>query len=324
MRADRLLSILLLLQTRRSMTSSELADRLGVSVRTVHRDMQALEVAGVPITTRRGPGGGWALVDGYRTNLTGLDHDEVVALFLRGPETALSDLGLREAADRALLKVLAALSEGRRARVETAHQRFLIEPSGAREIDDRETAFLEELQQAVWESRKLAFDYRRSDGEAISRTVDALGLVLRGRAWYLVAGSGGELRTYRASRVTAARVLEERAEVPEGFDLRRHWQESWREFRAHLPRYPVLLRVAPAALDRARRPQPWATLEEELSPDAEGWIPVRIRFETLPEARDFVLRLGPLAEVVTPLALRHAVIESLTATASLYASGEPS
>src|SRR5689334_16595189 len=190
MRADRLLSIMLLLQVHRRITARELARRLEVSERTIHRDMDALGAAGIPIYAERGVGGGWALAEAYQTNLTGLNEAEIQALFLATPPQLLADLGLRQAADAALIKLLAALPAISRRDAEFARQRIHVDGAGwlrAREA----VPFLAAIQEALWQDRKLRLTYQRADDTTVERLVDPLGLVAKSSVWYLVAGVDG-------------------------------------------------------------------------------------------------------------------------------------
>src|SRR5215468_2621132 len=202
MRADRLLSILMLLQVHRKMTASDLARRMEVCERTIHRDMEALGAAGVPVLADRGSGGGWRLLEGYRTNLTGLNEVEVQALFLSNPPRLLADLGLEKASDAALLKLLAALPAMQRDGAEYVRQRIHVDVAGWRQSEEA-VPLLPVLQEAVWRERKLRFTYLRGDGVMVERVVDPLGLVAKGSIWYLVAAVEGEPRSYRISRLKA-------------------------------------------------------------------------------------------------------------------------
>jgi len=200
------------------MTARELARRLEVSERTIHRDMGALGVAGVPVTAERGAGGGWALLEGYRTNLTGLNAAEVQALFVARPTGVLADLGLTRAADAALIKLLAALPALSRQGAEYARQRLHVDGAGWRQAEVASPLLLT-LQEAIWQERKLRLTYHLTNGETVERLVDPLGLVAKGSLWYLVAGVEGALRTYRVSRVQAAEPLDEPCLRPPDFDL---------------------------------------------------------------------------------------------------------
>ncbi|CAA9541046.1 MAG: Transcriptional regulator, DeoR family [uncultured Thermomicrobiales bacterium] len=321
MRADRLLSILLLLQVHRRLTARDLAERLEVSPRTIHRDMDALSAVGVPVHAERGAGGGWVLAEPYRTDLTGLTEAELQTLFLAQPPRLLADLGLRTAAEGALVKLLAALPAARRQGAEEARQRIHVDTTGWHPSEEA-TPALATLQDAVWRERRLRLTYRRGDGTEVERLVDPLGLVAKGRAWYLIAGVDGEPRTYRVSRVVTAAPLEEPCVRPPGFDLVAWWERSMVDFAAGLPRYEAAVRVAPGALGWVTGPGRPGRVEAVDPPDADGWTPVRLRFDVLEEACGFALGLGPRVEVVAPTELRERVLTEARATVAFYA-GRP-
>lgn len=323
MRADRLLSIMLLLQVQRRLTARELAERLGVSARTIHRDMEALSGAGVPVVAERGSGGGWHLLDEYRTNLTGLNDTEVQALFLASPGRIFADLGLAEAADGALIKLLAALPTRHRGRAEDIQQRIHIDLAGWRQVDGA-VPTLPTLQAAIWEERQLRLGYRRSDGREVARIVAPLGLVAKGSLWYLIAAIDGEPRTYRVSRIATATLLDTTFERPPSFDLAAFWSRSASEFLTRLPHYRATVRVAPAALRAIRLGGRYVRIEDEGAPDAEGWAIVWLDLETEEWAREFVLGCGAALEVLDPPELRVAVIREVEATLAHYRSTVPS
>jgi predicted DNA-binding transcriptional regulator YafY len=235
MRADRLLSILLLLQSKGRMTARNLAQRLDVSERTILRDMDALSGAGVPVFAERGAGGGWRLMDGYQTKLTGLTSAEIQTLFLGRPPKVLADLGLKDAAEAAWIKLQAALPSEIRQQAEFVRQRILIDPRAWREAAESLAALPVALE-ALWQGRRLRFSYAKNADDCGERVVDPLGLVARGNAWYLVASRGGDLRTYRVSRIRDATVLAESCVRPRDFDLAAHWEASSTAFRERLPR----------------------------------------------------------------------------------------
>ena len=317
MRADRLLSILLLLQVNQRMTSRELARRLEVSERTIHRDMEALSASGIPVIADRGAGGGWSLLEEYRTDLTGLNAAEVRSLFLTKPVRLLADLGLEKAAEAARIKLLAALPSVARRGAEYARQRIYVDTAGWPRPDEH-IASLPVLQEAIWQERKVELRYRRNDGAVVERLVDPLGLVARGSAWYVIAAVTGDLRTYRVSRVQEARLLDQPAVRPEGFDLQAYWAQSTAEFKAGLPRYPVVVRVGPAMLPRARFTGRFSRIEREDPPDADGWTTLAICFEVEDEAWQYVLGLGPWVEVVEPPALRDKVADLAAGIVAFY------
>lgn len=321
MRADRLLSILLLLQVHRRLTARELARRLEVSERTIQRDMEALSVAGVPVYAARGAGGGWALQEAYRTDLTGLNEAEIQSLFLSRPARLLADLGLRQAAEGALAKVLAALPAGRQRGAEFARQRVYVDTSGWNRPAEA-VPRLPALQEAVWQERKVALTYRRNDGAVVERLVDPLGLVAKGNAWYLVAAVEGEPRTYRVARVADARPTDEPCARPKDFDLAGFWEQSAAAFQTALKRYAATVRVAPDAVAAARGVGLYGRVEGEDPPDADGWTTLMVKFDAPHEAREYALRFGDRLEVVAPAELRAAVIDAAARIVALYA-GRP-
>lgn len=315
LRADRLLSIVLLLQAHRRLTAPDLAERLEVSVRTIHRDMDALSSAGVPVVADRGPGGGWQLARGYQTRLTGLSPDEVRSIFVQ-PVALLSDLGLGRSAEAAALKLLAAVPGALRKTAESARNRIHIDPAGWRGSGE-DLSVLPLLQEAVWSERRLHIAYRRADGSAGEREVDPLGLVAKGSVWYLVAGRDGELRTYRVSRIVAAEVRQQPCARPAAFDLAAYWQQSVASFKHGLPRYPATVRVRAQGLARLRRAW-YVHIREESPPDREGWVQLQIEFEVEWEALDYALRFGSDLEVMTPERLRERVRAELRAMGEVY------
>jgi predicted DNA-binding transcriptional regulator YafY len=316
MRADRLLSILLLLQVHRRVTARELAQRLEVSERTIQRDMEALGTAGIPVVSERGVGGGWGLLEEYRTNLTGLSENEVQALFLTRPSRLLADLGLSQASEAAFIKLLAALPSIARHNAESARQRFYIDATGWRTADEA-VPCLSVLQEAVWRERRLVFSYQR-DGTLVERLANPLGLVAKGSIWYLVAHVEGDIRTYRVSRIREARETGEPFVCPAGFDLAAFWEQSTVDFKSSLPRYFVTLRVSPELLPRLRNAGHYSRVEQVGEQDAEGWTKIFMRFDVEFEARECLSGYGPEAEVLEPQELREQIIELARRTVAFY------
>jgi predicted DNA-binding transcriptional regulator YafY len=317
MRADRLLSILLLLHVHRRMTARELAERLEVSQRTVHRDMEALSAAGVPVYAQRGVGGGWVLPDDYRTQITGLTEAEISALFSAQHRRLLADLGMGDAGRGAALKLLAAIPASSRDAAERATERIHIDlPSWRRPAEP--VPMLPALQQAVWSDRRIQVRYRRGDGETSERIIDPLGLVAKGRLWYLVAASGGDPRTYRVSRIESVMILDEPSQRPDGFDLAAWWAESTSRFVSSLPEYPVLLRVDPRVLHQLERPGGYVRVLESGPVQEDGRLLLRLLYETEDDACRAVLIFGGLAEVLEPVELRDRVMESAREVLRVY------
>ena len=305
MRADRLLSIVLLLQVHQRLTARELARRLEVSERTILRDMDALSASGIPVIADRGVGGGWQLLDGYQTRLTGLTPAEIQSLFMARPARLLSDLGLEHDAAAAMLKLQAALPERSRAAAEFARSRIFIDPRGWRDPAES-ISCLPLLVAALWQERRVRFVYRKVLGDPTERTVDPLGLVAKGSNWYLIALSEAEPRTYRVSRIHDASILPEASVRDADFDLASYWDRSAAEFREQLPRYYATFRADESVM-RWVRYRGWRL--EEQAPDGDR-VRVRLRFDTPEEARQFALSFGPDIEVVDPVELREAVVSA--------------
>ncbi|MFD0584502.1 helix-turn-helix transcriptional regulator [Dactylosporangium darangshiense] len=308
MRASRLLSTLLLLQTRGRLTAQQIADELEVSVRTVYRDIEALSASGVPVYADRGPTGGFALLDGYRTSLTGLTTDEAAALFLNGSGAAAGDLGLGPTLEAARLKLLAALPAEQRSMAGRIQERVHVDAPGWFR-DPEAPPHLDAVAGALWEQRRIWMRYRKWDRTLVERTVDPLGLVLKGTAWYLVARGRSRVNGYRISRVEELTVLDETFERPGDFDLRRYWLEWSDRLQQTLysggfatvrlsPRAASLWWMLGPVAERARR--------ESGAPDPEldGWTRVVLPIETFEHARIDLGRFGPDVEVLDPPDLR--------------------
>ena len=303
MRADRLISIVLLLQANGRMTAETLASRLEVSQRTILRDMDALSSAGVPVVAERGTGGGWRLIDGYETKLTGLTPAEIRSLFLARPPALLAELGIKEAADAAWLKLRAALPIGVREQAEFVRQRLLIDSRGWRDSAESLTS-LPMILEALWASRRLKFQYVKTDGESSDREVDPLGLVARGNHWYLVATKGDERRTYRVSRIRRPKSWPNRASRRTGSTSRLTGKPPRIGFASICPdttrRSSVTPHILPWVCYRG-----WRVIEQVQ--DGERFR-VSMRFDAPEEARQFALAFGAELEVVEPQELRERVI----------------
>lgn len=318
MRADRLLSIVLLLQTHGQLTSRSLAERLEVSERTIHRDMEALSVSGIPVVALRGSTGGWSLLGEYRTNLTGLNEAEIQSLFVTQPPKLLADLRLEKASEGALLKLLAALPAMYRHGAEQARRRIHIDTAGwARQ--DEAVPLLPVLQDAIWSERKLRFSYQRGVGCAeVVREVDPLGLVAKGSTWYLVAGVGEDVRTYRISRMSSAEVLDQRCLVPEGFDLAAFWETSTTKFKSAPPNFVAKFRVANDVFPRLRFAGRFARVGDVVDTDRDGWVIVNVGFDVEEIACEFALGFGSKLEVLEPRSLREKVIAAARDVVQFY------
>jgi predicted DNA-binding transcriptional regulator YafY len=307
MRADRLLSALLLLQAHGRLTGRELARRLEVSGRTVHRDMEALSAAGVPVFALRGSRGGWQLDDGWRTQVPGLDEAELRALLMSQPRMT-GDTRLAGAAERAIGKLMASLPVALRQQAATIRQRLYVDTTGWRGASEN-LVMLPIVQEGVARDRRLKIQYQRPGTDSVERVVDPLGLVAKGSTWYLVADTSEGYRTYRVSRIAQAVLLDEPCRRPPDFDLAAYWKSSAERFSDALPRYDAIVRAEPrtAGWVRMSRP-PWSVqLDEGRGPDGDGWVTLRLRFDSEEEACSVVLGLGPRVDVIEPAALRDRV-----------------
>ena len=303
MRADRLLSIMLLLQSHRRMTASDLAERLEVSERTIHRDMESLGMAGVPVFAERGVGGGWSLLGEYRTNLTGLNEAEIQALFLARSPRLLDDLGLGKAAEAAFIKLFATVPPSTRHDAESASQRIYVDVTGWSRSEES-VPLLPMLQEAVGRERRVRFKYHRGDDCDVERVVDPLGLVAKGSVWYLVAAIDGDIRNYRVSRVLEAEMTDQTFVRPESFDLVAHWRQSAVEFKSRFPRYSVTARVHPEAFNRLYIIGRFSRVEHADPPDEDGWRRVSICFQFEDDACECLLGFSDQIEVLEPHELR--------------------
>ncbi|GAA3398407.1 helix-turn-helix transcriptional regulator [Cryptosporangium minutisporangium] len=311
MRAERLVALLFILQRRSAATVPELAEAVGVSERTLHRDLAALREAGVPLWTETGRHGGVRLVEGWRSHLDGLTSREAVALFAMGVPRALTELGLGTAVSAAHAKVAATLPPALRDQAQVVAQRFHLDaPDWFRSEED--TEHLATLARAVWNSRRTRLCYRRDSG-TVERTVDPLGLVLKAGIWYLVArvaGTDGTIRTYRVGRIAEADDLDERFDRPAGFDLAGWWERSSAQFERSLRRVDVRIRVSPRGLRWLRQTVAADVAQEALrtagAPDAEGWRELTVGLESTEIAAGQLLPLGVEVEVLEPAAVRAA------------------
>jgi predicted DNA-binding transcriptional regulator YafY len=319
MLASRLLSILMLLQTRGRMSARELAREFEVSVRTIHRDIDQLSAAGIPVYADRGRAGGFQLMDGYRTKLTGMTQPEAEALLLAGLPGPAAQLGLSGLLSAARLKLLAALPPNVQHEAERIASRFHLDPVAWFRGADPLPA-LRTVAEAVWSERYLKVRYR-NNGEVYPRRLAPLGLVLKGGVWYLVAQNGKAVRTYRVAQICEAEMTEESFSRPKNFDLAAHWQKASRAYEAGLLREDAQVRLSPrgmALLEIMGTNVKEAAAASAIQ-DHGGWMRCTVPIESIGQgARDF-MRLGEEVEVLGPPALRARVAEISAAMAQRHA-----
>ena len=318
MRADRLLSIILLLQVRGKMTARELAQELEVSRRTILRDVSALSFSGVPIYTEGGHGGGIALVEEYRTTLTGLNKFEVQSLFVANNSDALRDVGLGDAGERLLLKLLAALPSTQHSTADHIRQRLMIDPTWWWH-DASISPFWDELQKAVYEDRLIEVGYENFDGKTTQRLLAPYSLVCKSSVWYLLAERDKELRTYRVSRIHSLRLLDKTFSRRPDFDLPTYWRTRAQNLETLPSEYSCVLRIHPEriALIKWLMPGRWELIDET---NDKAWKTISLKMDSDLLAKMLVFGLAGFVEVVEPAELKDAVVVKARETLEHLAS----
>lgn len=322
MRADRLLSLLMLLQARGRLTAADLAVELGVSTRTIYRDMDALASAGVPVYAERGPGGGCSLLEPYRTTLTGLTADETRVLFMLSIPEPLVALGVGGELRAALRKLVASLPAGRRADEAQTRRRIHLDPSGWSEgvVPDPR---LQALHQAVWQDRTVRLTHRLAFDAETTWTIAPFGLAAKAGAWYLVGGREGVVRVVPLARVTDVVVSEEPFARPDDFDLTLFWEAWCTQIEVNRPSYPVTVRATaehvPWLIARLAGMGGQETSAVVESRDGDKVI-LRLEFDSQAEALRRIMGVGGAVEVLTPSALRASVADYAAQIVARYAS----
>lgn len=306
MRADRLLSIMLILQAQGKTTTLALAATLEVSRRTILRDIEALCMAGVPVYTKAGHGGGVYLDEHYRVSLTGLKEAEVRALFVSTRPGPLQDVGLGQAAEATLLKLFAALPSLHRQEAERMQQRIHLDPAWWWHRGET-LPNLETLRAAVFDNCRVRVRYERGDGEVVERILEPYSLVAKASVWYVIARRDDQLRTYRVSRFVSVETTQEHFEREAAFHLADYWHTHATEFVANIPVFAFTLRLAITKLQFLKLYASGRYTIRDASPD-EKYLVIEMRLSSLEEARMLVLGLGTDAEIIEPDALREAVL----------------
>jgi predicted DNA-binding transcriptional regulator YafY len=316
-KSSRLLSILLLLQTGGRMTAARLAEELEVSVRTVYRDIESLHAAGVPLYGEAGHAGGYELLAGYRTRLTGLSVPEAEALFLSGIPGPASELGLGSTLAAAQLKLRAALPPDLRVQADRMRSRFHLDAPGWYAPDD-DVRHLPRVADAVWRGRVLDVRYRRwKEPTDVDRRLEPYGLVLKAGRWYVVAGPGP--RTYRVDQILAVTVREEEFAPPDGFDLAAYWRDYQADFHARLHHGEAVVRLSPDAAARLTGAAGQALTDTGVT-EPDGRVRAVLPIESLDHAHRVFLAMGTDVEVVEPPELRARLTETARALAARYAA----
>jgi predicted DNA-binding transcriptional regulator YafY len=316
-RADRLLSLVLLLQTRGRMSAGRLAAELEVSVRTIYRDVAALARAGIPVYA---DASGYRLVAGYRTQLTGLTADEARGLALAGLPGAAADLGLTAAVTAAQLKLSAALPEALRGRADRMRQRFHLDTPGWYHDGDSPEHLIA-VADAVWSQRAIVIEYETWT-RVVRRRLEPYGLVLKVGKWYLVARGGRGVQTYRVSQIRSMSSLGDEFDWPEGFDLAAHWRDHVAQFRARLQQGEALVRLSPAGMERLPHHVSRAVVEAARAgrTQPDGWVLARLPIESEAHTVGEYLRFGADIEVLEPASLRDRMAVAARGLAALYSA----
>jgi predicted DNA-binding transcriptional regulator YafY len=319
-KASRLISLLLLLEGRGGMTAQQLADELKVSLRTIYRDVDALQAEGFPIYSDRGPLGGYRLVEGYRTRLTGLTTEEAEALFLAGLPGPATELGLGSVVAAAELKVMAALPPEMRSRVAGLRERFHLDaPTWFRGAES--VPYLAQVAAAVWEDRRIHVRYLSWDGES-DRRLDPLGLILKSGLWYLAARSPRKIRIYRVSRILSMELTAETFSRDPAFELARWWAEGAVDFERSLFQDEAVLLISPRGMRelelRLKGPAAWVVRETSETSERKGWKRIHLPIVSIEDATFELLQLGAEAMVERPRELREAIEETVKRMGELY------
>jgi len=324
MLASRLLSILMFLQARGRASARELAEEFEVAVRTIHRDIDELSAAGIPVYAERGRNGGFRLQDGWRTKLTGLSESEAETLFLAGLPGPAAELGFADAVSTARLKLLAALPPTLQPSAERIAARFHLDPG----IWFQHAVALPSLPviaRAVWSERMLKLRYRRSgETEARPRRLGPLGLVLKAGVWYLCAQSGTAVRTYRAANIHDAEITNEVFERPKHFDLAAHWREAVREYEGGVYHEHADVRLSPRGIYMLDLLGPYvvrAAAETARKPDRKGWVRCTLPLESIDFGIRELMRLGDEVRVLGPARLRAEFAASAARMARVHRGG---
>ena len=321
MRASRLLSLLLLLQNRGRMTAQQLASELEVSVRTIYRDVEALSAAGIPLYGDAGHAGGYQLLGGYRTRLTGLTAAEAEALFLSGLPGPAAELGLGRVLAAATLKLQAALPAPLRGNADRLAERFYLDaPGWYRRPED--VPHLPAVASAVWERQVIQVTYQRwKEPAEVTRRLEPHGLVLKAGTWYVVARCDGAIRTYRVDQIAAATPCDCGFTAEPGFDLASYWHGYLADFHRQLHTGHAVIRLSDNGVRRMRHLLSAAAVtavETAGVAESGGWVCARVPIESADLALADFLRLGADIEILEPAELREQAARTIQAMAAIY------
>lgn len=298
MRADRLISILMLLQIHKKLTASELSERLEVSVRTIYRDIDALSGIGVPIVADKGINGGIKLIGNYKTSITGINKNELFSLFLSTGDKVLEDLGMEKLKDSTILKILGETSPEDLREFENLQNYIYIDMNTWNEPNTiLNTDILSLLQNAIWNSQSLKIIYRKTD-EVKKVELDPLGLVCKRGTWYLVGINNNIIKTYKVTSIESALLMPNTFTRPDNFNLKSYWIDSTKNFKSLIPKYTFTFKVNPKVLNNIKE-RPFITISETLHKDDDIYL--KIKFDSLWQGVEFAFGYGKSIEIIEPL-----------------------
>ncbi|SFE51806.1 Predicted DNA-binding transcriptional regulator YafY, contains an HTH and WYL domains [Paenibacillus catalpae] len=318
MRADRLLSIMILLQNHEIMTTKELASKLEVSDRTILRDMDALSLAGVPVVADRGKTGGWRLMDHYRSYLSGLKLEDTKALFILPSDQMLKDLGVEIDGLDIRQKLLASLPGSSKSEARHYMEKIYMDTGTWKPSNDKNKALLM-IQKALWEDAKLNIVYQKTNGTSSQRVVSPLGLVAKGSSWYLVAmNDEGDYRNFKVSRILEAEAAAELFTRPAQFDLAAYWKQSKLNFAESLPSLEVKVAAHASIIGRLTFTDRFVEKIDMETRAEDEMVSATLRFNTEQEAVEFVLGFGGAMRLVQPEYLIEKVVQQAKAVIAIY------
>lgn len=318
MRAERLIHIITLLQNRERMTTEAIATELHVSIRTILRDMDALSVAGIPVYSVRGKDGGWSLLEGFTHNLSTLKPEELQSLLVLPSDKVLQDLGIKKEPITVREKLLRVLPKDGSDQTKMIWDRVYVDFGTWRNTSAEEHPYLEVVQQAVFENRKLKILYKSQDQQETERTLEPLGLVAKQNKWYLIARKKDQFRNYRVSRIVSATLLSEQFERPDQFHLKSYWEKSKADFINRLPEYHVQVEMRRSILTRITYSAKFIHALEIKPNEHNEFTEVNLTFHTKQEALEYVLGFGSDIKVLTPTDLKEDMLKSAQAIIDLY------
>lgn len=297
MRADRLISILMLLQIYKKLTAQELSKKLEVSVRTIYRDIDSLSGIGIPIVTEKGINGGITLLGNYKTTLTGINKNELLSLFIPTGDKIFEDLGIENLKNTTILKILGDSSPDNYKEFENFQNYIYIDMNtwnNSKTSTNKDV--LSTLQKATWSSKSLKICYKKIDKKK-EITINPLGLVCKRSIWYLVAIDCDTIKTYKISSIESATLTSDKFTRPSEFNLKNYWENSVSKFKTLIPKYNFIFKINPNILESIKK-RPFITIKEITYRDDE--LHLYISFDSLWQGIEFAFSYGKDIKILDP------------------------